>query len=68
VRAAVEHELAPRNVEELREALIAHGLPTSIYGYDKPQLTLDGPPVIEAAEPDEGSKINGSGAQNHPSM
>ena len=62
VRAEVAHELAPRTAEELREALIAHGLPTSIYGFDKPQLTLDGPPVIEAsavaeplaeAEPDE---------------
>jgi hypothetical protein len=42
IRADVQHELAPKSVEELREALEKHGLPSAVFGYDAPRIELPG--------------------------
>jgi hypothetical protein len=46
VRNEVEHSIAPKTADELREALERHGLPPTVFGYDKP--LLNGPTTIDA--------------------
>jgi hypothetical protein len=60
VRAEVQHELAPKSVDELRQALEAHGLPPAVFGYDAPRLelpgTLAGGPVLDAVAIEDENK------------